>query len=150
MTATIHHRPLHMKLGNVCSALAAIGIAVGAAFLLQRMPRERFVIPDEKAAAAALLMEKLSGPRYFQFRSPPTSEHPPVRAPFLRDRGPRISVPDAHAQVERVAAERQFDAKHAATLHQLVDELAESSESRMAGQESVNLLRLNLALDELR
>ena len=130
-----------MKPRTVLAASAVVGLAIGGAALLWRAQHEQFVIPDERAAAAALLAQKLSGPRYFR---------PPVRTPDLRNGEPFISVAGALAQVDRVATERHLDAERTAKVLKLIDRLAESPKSRMVGEPSVNLLRLNLALDELR
>lgn len=53
-------------------------------------------------------------------------------------------------QVERVVTERQLDADGAAKVRRLIDQLATPPRSRMTGEDSINLLRLNLALDEIR
>jgi len=79
----------------------------------------------------------------------------PRRLPTLRlnppaDGEPQISVADARTQVVGIVKERQFDPDHAAKLDALIDRLAEPSPSRMTGEATINLLRLNLALDELR
>ena len=150
MTRTIQRGWLHMKLGTVLAALALVGFVVGGALLLRHAQDERMIIPDEKAAAAALLGRKLSGPRYFQPSSPAATDLRAVRTPRLRDGEPLISLADAQAQVDRLATERHLDAERTAKVRTLIERLAEPPDSRMVGEASVNLLRLNLALDELR
>jgi len=113
------------------------------------MRREQFVIPNEKAVAADLLNQKLSGAHYFQVASPGTGVHATEQAP-PGDGEPRISVAEAEEQVGRIAKVRQFNPERAAKLEKLIDRVAEPSASRMTGEATINLLRLNLALDELR
>jgi K+-transporting ATPase c subunit len=124
--------------------LLLLALVVGGVWVVQYSQRPTMVIPDEKAAAAALLQEKLSGPRYFH----PTTSNP--GAPELRSAEPRISVADARSQIDGIVRERQLQKQQAEMLEQLVDRLAEPSPSRIVGEPTINLLRLNLALDELR
>ena len=117
---------------------------VGTFFFLRQSARDSLVIPDEKAAAATLLDEKLSGPRYFH---PSSAEG---RVSHFSGGELRISLEDVRSQVDRVVQERQFDAEQRMEIEKLIQRLAEPSASRIIGEPSVNLLRLNLALDELR
>ena len=137
-------RPIpHPKLGTAFVVLLLAALAVGGTLLLQRSQSQRLPIPDEKAVAADLLAQKLTGPRYFQRTAP-------ERTPQIRGGALTITVDEATAQVERVVTERHLDAKDAAKVRQLIDQLATPPRSRMTGEDSINLLRLNLALDELR
>jgi K+-transporting ATPase c subunit len=126
----------------VVALLLALGI--GTALLLLNVRRDYFTAPNEKVVAANLLNEKLSGPRYFQQAHSATQQLP------SDDGEPRVSVAEARAQVVKIVKERQFDPERAAKLEQLIDRLAEPSVSRMIGEATINLLRLNLALDELQ
>ncbi|MNC98219.1 potassium-transporting ATPase subunit C [compost metagenome] len=67
-----------------------------------------------------------------------------------RDGELRISVDDAKSQAAKIARERQLSPEQARKMEQLIDRLVEPSPSRMIGEATINLLRLNLALDELR
>lgn len=119
--------------------LFAIGI-VG--FIWVRHDRS-FKIPDEKKVGVALLAETLTGPRYFQ-----EPEHP---SEFLNgEGGPWIAPEDAMKQVERVAQERRYDAGQSEKLKKLIEKLTESNPSRVVGGERIQLVRLNLALDQLK
>ena len=120
-------------------ALLAIGIA---GFVWFRNDRS-FKIPDEKKVGVALLAETLTGPRYFQ-----EPEHP---SEFLRgEGGPWIAPEDAKNQVERVARERGYEARQAEKLEKLIEKLTEPHPSRVMGGERIQLVRLNLALDQLK
>jgi len=131
---------LRAKLATVVTLLGLIVFILCLGKVILSGQRDRLTIPDEKAVAAALLEKQLSGPGYF---SPTTTEPNDPREP-------KISVPDAKAQVARIVAERHLDAAHAAKLNDLIDRLAEPPKSRIFGDVTVNLLRLNLALDAQR
>jgi hypothetical protein len=94
--------------------------------------------PDEARTASILLAGKLSGPGYFKFES----ENKDIVFPF-------ISRSSAKAQVDRIVRERGFTPEITQRLEQLVDGLVQEPSSRMTGQEMVDGLRLNLALEEL-
>jgi K+-transporting ATPase c subunit len=51
--------------------------------------------------------------------------------------------------VESIVKARKLNADGEARVRQLIDRLAEQPSSRLVGEEHVNLLRLNLALDAL-
>lgn len=123
--------------------LALLGVIVIAATLVaitwyQRREMKR--LPDERVIGSQLVVEKLSGPRYFQEN--------------IQERGadgePVIFPDEAHAQVTRVVKERSWNAEQERKLHQLIDKLTEEPASRMVGRVRVNLARLNLALDQLQ
>lgn len=94
-------------------------------------------IPDEKAAGVALLAEKLSGPGYFQSTSAPEKK------------SIYISRENALKQMSRVLTERHWDTSRTQELETLIDRVTEPPPYRMLGEDHVNLVRLNLALDEL-
>jgi hypothetical protein len=96
-------------------------------------------IPDEKAVAQELLEAKLSGPRYFQLGDS-SAELP----------GPYITPAQARAQIDRVIAERKLDAGQREKVELIIKELTEPSPSRMVGTERLNVLKLNLAIDEMK
>jgi K+-transporting ATPase c subunit len=105
------------------------------------LEQAKFEIPDEKAAAFALLAQKFTGPRYFQ---PGTNQQV-----HSQDSEPRISAADARSQVKRIAAERKLGPEGETNLNSLIKRLTEPSPSRVVGDPEINLLRLNLALDEM-
>jgi K+-transporting ATPase c subunit len=108
----------------------------------QQSARDALVIPDEKAAAAALLDEKLSGPRYFH---PSSAERGTGTVSHFSGGELRISLEDVHSQVDRVVQERHFNAEQRMELQKLIERLAEPSASRIVGEPSINVLRLNCA-----
>lgn len=61
---------------------------------------------------------------------------------------PHISPQAARAQIQRVATARGFDAERLGKLHALVERHIEPRQFGILGQERVNVLGLNLALDE--
>jgi K+-transporting ATPase c subunit len=151
MTAVPHQsRRIGVRRIEVVLIFFLLGLAIGAIWLLDSPRHQQFAIPDEKAVAAALLNEKLSGPRYFHSTPPAAEDRRLNEVAQLQGDEPRISATDARAQVDRVAQERQFTAEQTERLRKLIDRLVESSPSRMVGEASINLLRLNLALDELQ
>lgn len=123
--------------------LALLGVMMIAAALMaitwyQRHEMKR--LPNERVIGAQLVVEKLSGPRYFQEN--------------IQERGsdgePVIFPDEAHAQVPRIVKERSWNAEQERKLHQLIDKLTEEPASRMVGRVRINLARLNLALDQLQ
>ncbi|MCE9611107.1 MAG: potassium-transporting ATPase subunit C [Chthoniobacter sp.] len=130
---------MRAKLAIVVASVSLIVFIVCLGKVIRESQRDRLLIPDEKAVAAAMLEKKLSGPGYFSATS--DTDDP---------REPKITVDDAKAQVARVVSERHLDAEHAAKLNELIDRLSEPATSRIVGEATVNLLRLNLALDAQR
>ena len=102
--------------------------------------RRDIPIPDEKAAAMALLIEKLSGPRYFS--APVTGIH--------NSDGPWIDVEEAVLQEERVILERHWENSQRAQVDRLISQLSEPKPARMVGGYWIPLERLNLALDTIK
>jgi potassium-transporting ATPase KdpC subunit len=94
---------------------------------------------EEIAVAERLLVDKLSGPRYF---NAPASGIP-------EEGGPWIDAKDARSQVERVVAERKLGPEGHRKVEQFIEKLTEPYPSRMVGGERINLLRLNLSLDAI-
>lgn len=62
---------------------------------------------------------------------------------------PHISPEAARLQVARVAKARTFDAAKTQALQKLVDDAVESPQFGIFGQERVNVLKVNIALDQL-
>ncbi|MCD2449339.1 potassium-transporting ATPase subunit KdpC [Methylicorpusculum oleiharenae] len=60
---------------------------------------------------------------------------------------PHISIAAAEYQINRIAKARQIDA---VKLRELVDEFTESRQWQVFGEPRVHVLRLNVALDELK
>lgn len=97
-------------------------------------------IEQERAAADALLVEKLSGPRYF---NAPVDTVP-------EDGGPWIKVHEARSQMARVIAERKLGPEGARAVEQLIETMTEHHPSRVLGGMRINLPRLNLSLDSIK
>ncbi len=129
-------------------AVLLLALILGVPEMKERREADRLVIPDEKTVAVERLAEMLTGPRYFQVSpgeamdaagvlhaSPPTTHISPVAA---------------RRQVDRIAKERDFTTETTAKIHKLIDRLTETPKSRAIGEDHINLLRLNLALDELK
>jgi len=123
-------------LTGIAAVLALLAIGVGR-FAWNHNERN-LTIPDEKQAGLALLSQKLSGPGYF---SDAKASHD--------DEGTWITPADARDQADRVIKERKFDETRCGKLKQLVIDLTEPPSSRIVGGDRINLVRLNLALDEL-
>jgi K+-transporting ATPase c subunit len=126
-------------------------IAVGAilalflAIWIYRSGTEKSSVPNETAAGLKLLSREFAGPGYFHLdpsvtNQPPSESHPDYC----------ITANAAREQIGRVLAERNWTTNRAADLERIVDRLAEAPESRAVGGAKVNVLRLNLALDELQ
>jgi len=121
-------------------AILAIMFAVVIFSVWKFARRDKIPVPDEKAAAMSLLVEKLAGPRYFN--SPATAE-PDAD-------GPWIGVEEARLQQDRVIQERHWGQSQRAELDRLISQLAEPRPARMVGGYRIPLERLNLALDALK
>lgn len=150
MSARAAKAPSHPGRLAILAVLLLLALAWGATLIYLKIPRERLVVPDEKAAAAALLAQKLSGPSYFQAPPLDAKTRRVIEVTHPGESGPLLTEAEARTQVARIVRERGFDAGKAARLHGLIDQLAQPSTSRVVGEPVINLLRLNLALDELR
>ena len=130
----------------------AIGLLIGLVIALFLAPiawnihdhltRVPVVIPDEQIAGLNLLAEKFTGPRYFQ---PDTTESNSAAVPEKY----YISIASAKRQLESIAMERKLTADQISRLNAVIEKITELPPSRVTGQNSVNVLRLNLALDEM-
>ena len=63
---------------------------------------------------------------------------------------PHISPQSAKLQIERIAKARSFSLEERLRLEKLVEEKIEHRDYRILGEERVNVLLLNLALDAIR
>jgi K+-transporting ATPase c subunit len=125
----------------IYGVLLAIFLAPIVRNIYEHLSQPEIVIPNEQIAGEKLLAQKFTGPRYFQL-DPAESATSPDRY--------YITVASAKAQVERVAAERKLTPGDVAKLNAAIEKIAEPPPSRVRGHDSVNTLRLNLALDALR
>lgn len=122
-----------------CTLLACI-----AYFKIAGWRRDDLVIPDEKAVALAMLEKQFEGPRYFHQRP-----GDPQKSALAGEAGIFINADSAAAQERRIIEERHLSPENAARLHRLIAKLTEPPPSRLYS-ERINLVRLNLALDELK
>jgi K+-transporting ATPase c subunit len=120
--------------------LLVIFLAPIAGNIYEHLSRPPVAIPDEQIAGQDLLAEKFVGPRYFQ----PNADR--VKTAPFSDRY-YIRVPVARAQVPGIVAERKLTPDLEAQIYAIIDKIAEPSPSRVFGENGVNTLRLNLALD---
>jgi K+-transporting ATPase c subunit len=131
----------------------AIGLVIGlvtALFLApivwnvrDHLTRAPVAIPNEQIAGLKLLAQKFTGPRYFQ---PEDTENKNASVPEKY----YISIASAKRQLEHVALERKLSDEQVSRVNAIIEQITEPPPSRVLGQNSVNVLRLNLALDELR
>ena len=128
-------------------ALLLLAVFLGVSLALNRSHRNRLVIPDEVAAGAALLSQKFTGPRYFQV--PPGEARDDAGVVAAAPPEPHITTTAARSQVDAIVKERNLSPEAAAKLNKLIDRLTDFPKSRLVGEEHLNVLRLNLALDEL-
>lgn len=137
-----------LMVANVAFAFALLALICGVCWLLETYRHEGLDIPDEKVVATERLAHALAGPRYFNI--PPgealDEEGRAAEMPVV----PHISPEAARSQMARVAADRNFAPEASAKLSKVIDRLVEEPKSRVAGRPHLNLLRLNLALDELK
>ena len=104
-------------------------------------PGSKAMPKEEKAAVDRILLEKYAGPRYFQAGS----------VVWDRDEGgPWLDLVEARQQVARVGEARALGPDGVEHIERLLDELAEVQPSRAVGGKRLNLLRLNMALDEVK
>lgn len=120
-------------------ALLLLIFALIARFAGSGRSREEIQTPDDVQAARELLAQKFTGPQYFQIGEEKD------QMPF-----PYISVIDARTQMDRIIKERKLTPDASIQIVKLIEELTVPESSRMVGVDRVNILRLNLALDQLR
>lgn len=113
----------------------------GIAWLAQPLsPWAGFQVPDEISAGRTLLLEKFTGPRYYQLNPVPEEG-----VPF-----PCLSVQNAQAQTPAIIAARQLSLENAVRIQPLILRLTRPASSLVIGLDFVNVLQLNLALDDMR
>lgn len=105
---------------------------------LTRVPA---AVPDEQVAGLKLLAEKFAGSRYFH--PEPENENTGVPEKYY------VSTAAVKAQAVHIVSERKLNPDQAKHLDAVIDRLTEPPPSRVTGPNSVNVLRLNLALDEI-
>ena len=136
-------KPTHTQLRGAIIVVCSL-LALAAYFKLADRRPDDLVIPNEKAVALAKLAEKFAGPGYFH--QGPEDPRPLVGA----GQGDiYITVANAWAQEARVVKERHLSPEASAKVHRLIEWLTEPPPSRLSS-ERVNMVRLNLALDELK
>ena len=147
---TSMHPTRRVQLAIIAVGFVLFALSFGASRLIDQIKREPAAVPDEREIAAQLLEEKLGGPGYFH-RTPiivpgggPDASRPAPHGKI------RITLHDAQAQLPQVAEARKFEAEKMARVEKLFDQLSEPSGSRIAGEVTIDLLQLNLALDEIR
>jgi K+-transporting ATPase c subunit len=138
--------------GTVGLKRFAIGLVIGLVSALFLAPivwnvrdhlvRAPVAIPNEQIAGLKLLAEKFTGPRYFQ---PEDMESKSASAPEKY----YISIASAKRQLKHIASERKLSDEQVSRVNAIIEQITEPPPSRVLGQNSVNVLRLNLALDEM-
>lgn len=127
-------------------SVVLMGVVVGAMLVIIKS-RPKLALPDEKIVAAELLAKTLAGSRYFQIPPNETLDENGVR--MENPVTPYISRDAARLQVERIARERGLGPAGITKVDRLIEEMTEAPSSRVVGDNHINLLRLNLALDTL-
>ena len=122
--------------------LAIVFLAPIALNIRDHLTRPR-QLPDEKSAIIQLLAQKFTGPEYFQIESGTAAQNSSSDKVYL-------TVESAKKQIGRISAARKFDAEDTSRLNALISGMTEPPQSRVVGEERVNLLMLNLALDALK
>jgi K+-transporting ATPase c subunit len=125
----------------IYGVLLAIFLAPIVRNIYEHLSQPEIAIPNEQIAGEELLAQKFAGPHYFQL-DPAESATSPDRY--------YITVASARAQVGRIASERKLNDDAVKRLNATIEKIAEPPPSRVRGHDSVNTLRLNLALDALR
>lgn len=124
--------------------IAAVALMAVVAIFWISFPTLRGITPvsekEEIAVATNLLVQKLSGPRYF---------NAPVSG-ISQEGGPWINAADARSQLARIAAGRNLGPEAIHELEQIILKLTEPHPSRIVGGERINLPRLNLSLDSIK
>ncbi len=129
--------------GGIKHSLKVITIILALAVMFplwKFVRRNEIQVPDEKAAAMALLEAKLTGPRYFNAPA----------AGIKNADGPWIALEEVRLQQERVILERHWDQHRRDELDRLISQLSEPEPARMVGGSRIPLERLNLALDAIK
>lgn len=98
---------------------------------------------------SAALKKAVDDNRTALMKADPGAGEPPQDLLFASASGldPHISPEAARYQIARVAAARNMDAAHKAALQALVENSVEGPDWGVFGQDRVNVLKLNMALD---
>jgi len=139
------------------------GEAVGSLLIAQRFREAKYFWPRPSAGEYATLPSAASnkGPASAELKKvvderrtalSETAGTNPIPADLLFASGsgldPHISKAAARLQVERISAARKFTNAQKASLYALIDQITEGPQWRIWGEERVNVLMLNVALDK--
>lgn len=127
------------RLKLLVSAVAVIALTEAGVLWWTYRPQP-LMIPNEKTAGVALLASTQQGAGYFHTASGAADE----------PNGPWIRFHEVQAQTDRVIRERNFSPQKIEQLQKLIAKLTEDHPSRAVGGERLQLVRLNLALDEIK
>ncbi len=108
--------------------------------IYDHLTRPRNSLTTERDAILQLLTQKFTGPQYFQNDTSSSTQ------PLSSDKV-YISPASAKSQVNRIATERKLTPEASMRLNDIITRMTEPSPSRVVGEDRVNLLLLNLALD---
>lgn len=136
----------HFRPGSILMVAACMLLLVSLFGILWQYKRTHpaYIVPDEQSAAYELLAQKFVGPGYFHFGTSGNNErYGQLLSKF------HIPTEDARSQIDRITKERNLEPEQVKKLNGLIDRISEPPNSRIVGQSQINLLRLNLALDEL-
>lgn len=139
-TTTPRRRALRILLW---AALLTVFLTPVSYNIYEHLARRRSGPPDEKTAIMQLLAQKFTGPRYFQ------TDETAAAVPLSANRV-YLSAASAKAQMVRISAERKLALADVTRLRDIIEKMTEPSPSRVVGEERVNLLLLNIALDSLQ
>lgn len=121
------------------AALVILLLLGGALDFFLTRNRETLHIPDDTKVAREILIQRFSSPQYFQLGTN-TEEMP----------HPYLASSAVAAQLDRVTQLRKLSPPQVEKLNKIITKLTEPAPSRLAGDDRVNVLRLNLALDEMK
>lgn len=151
----------HQATGSV---IRIDGRAVGSELLAQKFTAARYFWPRPSSSDYATVpagasnlpwssaeLEKVVGARRAGLEKS-TGTPVPAELLFASASGldPHITPAAARYQIERIAAARGFTAQQRAGLQQLIERQTEPPLFDLFGAARVNVLRLNIALDQLR
>ncbi len=140
------------------------GEAIGSALLAQKFRDENYFWPRPSAGDYATVASGASnkGPtsadlkksvdeRIAALKDTARGEKIPADLLFASGSGldPHISQGAARLQVKRIAAARKFDGAKTASLYALVERMTEEPQWGVFGEQRINVLLLNIALDKI-
>jgi potassium-transporting ATPase KdpC subunit len=142
----------------------AKGVPVGSLLLAQKFHDAKYFWPRPSAADYATVASGASnkGPTSADLKKSvderraalkDTAGHAAIPAELLfasaSGLDPHLSREGARLQVTRLATARKFDGSKTALLYALIERIMEAPQWGIWGEPRVNVLRLNLALDQL-